>query len=444
MNITKQQIDALNAVVSIKVEKSDYINKVEKTLKNYCKTASVPGFRKGFVPMSLVKKQYGKAVLIDEINKILQESLHQYLTDEKLSILGNPLPKEQEVDWDSEDFVFDFELGLSPEFQVNLQPKKALKRYEIVADDKFIDQQIERITKQYGKLVSQEKITDSQDIEITGIFFNEAEQIDKSSTFSVEKLSKKAKKVFVGKKVGDQFNINTKDLFEDNHSLMHYLGVSHEKSHDLAVEVTFTVEEINKREPAALNQELFDKLFPQSGVSSEQELRDKIKENAELQYAQQADQHLLNTVTDYLVEHTSFELPAEFLKKWLRTAGEKELSEEEAAQEYERSEKGLRYQLIEGKIVADNNLNYTYEELKDFAKTYVRNQMMQYGLANPQDTEVENIVNTIFKNRDEVQRLSQQLISQKLLNFYKENVKFSVKKVTFDEFLKEVYKTEEK
>lgn len=444
MNVTKQQSDALNAVITIKVEKADYAPKVEKTLKDYCKTASIPGFRKGFVPMSLVKKQYGKAVLIDQINKILQDALHNYITEEKLNILGNPLPKEQDINWDNDDFEFEFEIGLSPEFSVDLNPKKALKRYEIIADDAFIDQQIDRIVNQYGKLVSQNEITDENNIEVTGSFFNQAEEIDKSSTFSLEKLSKKARKTFVGKKVGDQFEINTKKLFEDAHSLMHYLGVPHDKAHDLDVDVVFTVEEINKREPAELNQELFDKLFPQSEVTSEKELRDKIRENAEAQYTQQADQQMFNTVTEYLVENTSFELPAAFLKKWLRTAGEKPLTQEQADQEFEKSEKGLRYQLIESKIIADNNLNYTYEELKDFAKQYVKNQMLQYGMPSVEDEQLENIVSNIFKNRDEVERLSQQLISQKLLNFYKENIKFTTKKVTFDQFLKEVYQTEEK
>lgn len=444
MNVTKQQSDALNAVITIKVEKADYAPKVEKTLKDYCKTASIPGFRKGFVPMSLVKKQYGKAVLIDQINKILQDALHNYITEEKLNILGNPLPKEQDINWDNDDFEFEFEIGLSPEFSVDLNPKKALKRYEIIADDAFIDQQIDRIVNQYGKLVSQNEITDENNIEVTGSFFNQTEEIDKSSTFSLEKLSKKARKTFVGKKVGDQFEINTKKLFEDAHSLMHYLGVPHDKAHDLDVDVVFTVEEINKREPAELNQELFDKLFPQSEVTSEKELRDKIRENAEAQYTQQADQQMFNTVTEYLVENTSFELPATFLKKWLRTAGEKPLTQEQADQEFEKSEKGLRYQLIESKIIADNNLNYTYEELKDFAKQYVKNQMLQYGMPSVEDEQLENIVSNIFKNRDEVERLSQQLISQKLLNFYKENIKFTTKKVTFDQFLKEVYQTEEK
>lgn len=445
MNITKEQIDSLNAVVTVKIEKSDYNDKVEKILKDYRKNANIPGFRKGHVPMGMVKKQYGKAVLADEVNKLLQESLNKYLTEEKLDILGNPLPKEQEnFSWDSDDYSFDFELGLAPEFEVDLQPKKGITHYDIQVEDSFIDQQIERIRKQYGKLISQTEITDQEDIEITGTFFNEDKKIEKSSTFSIEKLSKKAKKEFVGKKMGDQFEINTKDLFEDAHSLMHYLGVAHDDAHDLEVAVTFTVEEINKREPSELNQELFDKLFGEGSVSSEEEAREKIKENAQTQYAQQSDQQLLNSVTEYLIDNTKFDLPESFLKKWLQTAGEKQLTEQEAEEEFNKSEKGLRYQLIEGKIINEHKLNSSYDELKDFAKGYVRNQMIQYGLANPEDAQIENIVNNILQNREEVQRLSQQLTSQKLLTFYKENVKLSPKKISYDDFVKEVYKIEEK
>ncbi|CEN46083.1 Peptidyl-prolyl cis-trans isomerase, trigger factor (fragment) [Capnocytophaga canimorsus] len=220
---------------------------------------------------------------------------------------------------------------------------------------------------------------------------------------------------------------------------MHFLKVSHDEAHHLDVELTFTLEEVNIREKATLNEELFDKLFPEGTVTSEKELREKIKENAEFQYAEQADQQLFNEVTDYLVENTKFDLPSEFLKKWLRTAGEKELSAEEAEVEYEQSEKGLRYQLIETKLLTDNNLTPTFEELKKYTEDYIRNQMTQYGMYNSDEHYVNDIVKRVLSNKDEVMRLNQQLVHNKLLNFYKENVTLNTKKVNFDEFVKEVY-----
>lgn len=444
MNITKEQIDALNAVVTVAIEKEDYTDKVEKVLTNYRKTANVPGFRKGHVPMGMIKKQYGKAILFDEVNKLLQDSLNKYLVDEKLDILGNPLPKvKQDFDWNAENFTFEFEIGLAPSFEVDLKPKNGITRYEISVDEAQIDKQIERIGKQFGKLISKGEVLDQDDIEITGTFFNEEKNIDNKATFKLEEVSKEVRKNLVGKKIGDQLQLQTKKLFNDAHDLMHHLKVSHDDAHHLEVEVTFTLEEVNVREQAEFNQELFDKLFPDGTVTSEAELREKIKENAAHQYAEQANQHFLNEVTDYLVDNTKFDLPSAFLKKWLRTAGEKELTEEQANEEYEKSEKGLRYQLIEGKILSENNLHPTFDELKKYANTYVKNQLLQYGMPVDDESYVENIATKILQNRDEVQRINQQLVFSKLLDFYKENVNFTTKKATFDEFIKEVYKTEE-
>ncbi|GET44762.1 trigger factor [Capnocytophaga felis] len=444
MNITKEQIDALNAVITVAIEKNDYADKVEKVLTNYRKTANIPGFRKGHVPMGMIKKQYGKAVLFDEVNKLLQDSLNKYLVDEKLDILGHPLPKaKQDFDWDAENFSFEFEIGLAPSFDLDLKPTKGITRYEISVEDEQVDKQVEHIRKQFGKLISKGEVLDQNDIEITGTFFNEEKNIDNKATFKLEEVNEKNRKKFVGKKIGDQLQLKTKGLFEDAHSLMHYLKVSHDEAHHLDVEVTFTLEEVNVREEAELNQELFDKLFPAGEVTSEAQLREKIKENSELQYTEQSNQHFLNEVTDYLVENTKFDLPAEFLKKWLRTAGEKELTEEEANKEYESSEKGLRYQLIEGKILNDNKLHPTFEELKGFANTYVKNQMLQYGMPIEDESYVDGIVSKILQNREEVERINKQLVFSKLLEFYKGNVKINDKKVTFDEFIKEVYKTEE-
>ncbi|MDO5106186.1 trigger factor [Capnocytophaga sp.] len=444
MNITKEQIDALNAVVTVVIEKDDYTDKVEKVLTNYRKTANVPGFRKGHVPLGMIKKQYGKAVLFDEVNKLLQESLNKYLIDEKLDILGNPLPKaKQDFDWDADTFTFEFEIGLAPSFDIDLKPKNGITRYEISVEESQIDKQVERIAKQFGKLIAKGEVLNQDDIEITGTFFNEAKNIDNKTTFKLEEVSKESRKKLVGKKIGDQIQFQTKNLFNDAHDLMHYLKVSHDDAHHLDVEVTFTLEEVNVREQAELNQELFDKLFPAGTVTSEAELREKIKENSALQYAEQSNQHFLNEVTDYLVDNTKFDLPSEFLKKWLRTAGEKELTEAEANEEYEKSEKGLRYQLIEGKILSDNNLHPTVDELKGFANTYVKNQLLQYGMPADDDSYVDGIVTKILQNREEVQRINQQLVFNKLLEFYKENVNIKAKKATFDEFIKEVYKTDE-
>ena len=440
MNITKENIDALNAIVKIDITEEDYQSKVAKILQDYRKKANIPGFRKGHVPMSLVKKQYEKPVLIDEVNKLLQDSLSNFLVEEKLDILGNPLPKSQDdFSWDADTFSFEFELGLTPEFEVNLQPKKAITQYKIIADKKMLDGQAANILERYGKIISQKEVANNSNV--TGTFVNTKKEIEKKSTFKIDSIKGKTNvKKLIGAKVGDVITLKTKGLFTDDHMLQNNLGVSHDDVHGLDVEVQLTIEEISFTEPANLDQELFDKLFGKDVVKTEKEFRAKLKEDAEKQFEQQADQQLLNAVTESLIENTKFDLPAEFLQKWLAVAGEKQLTEQEAAEEYNRSEKGLRYQLIEGKISKEHNLQVTFDELKEFAKGFIKSQMAQFGNANPEEKELEDIAGRILSNQDEVKRLSEQLMSQKLLTFFKENVKLKTKEVSFDDFVKEVYK----
>lgn len=438
MNITKQQLDALNAIVTVNITKEDYSDKVEKSLQSYRKTANIPGFRKGQIPMSLVQKQYGKAVLLDEVNKLLQESLNKFLVEEKLDILGNPLPVvKEDFNWDADDFSFDFELGLAPEFSVDLNAKK-VNRYKIVADEELLNEQVERIQKQFGKLYSKEKSEEGD--ELRGTFKNEAEGINQETTINTSAFKNKTTaKKFVGIKVGDVVTVSTKGLFADDHDLMKYLGVSHDNVHGLDVEVEFTISEINGYELAEINQELLDKLFGEGKVTSVEELKQKIKEDAENQFSTQADQMFLNQVTEYLLENTTFDLPETFLKKWLQQAGETPMTPEQAEEEYSKSEKGLRYQLIEGKIITENNLQVTFEDLKAFASDVIKKQMAQFGQMNPTEADVDNIVARVLSNQDEVKRLSEQLISQKMLNLFTEKSGAKVKEVTYPEFIKISY-----
>ncbi|WP_149274780.1 trigger factor [Pareuzebyella sediminis] len=439
MNITKEQIDDLNAVVKVAITKDDYQDKVESILKDYRKQANIPGFRKGHVPMGLIKKQYGKAVLVDEVNKLLQDNLNKYLTEEKLDVLGNPLPKQQDnFDWDKEELAFEFELGLAPDFEVPLQTKKPITHYKIVADEKMVNEQVERIQKQYGKLVSKDEISGHE--EVTGTFKNETEEVDNKATLELDKIeSKQALKDLKGKKVGDTVHLNSKGLFKEDYLLSSVLGISQDKAENLDIEVDFTIEEINERQPANLDQELFDKLFGKDEVSSEKELKERIKEDSEKQFEQQSDQKLLNDITEYFIDTTKFELPTDFLTKWIQMTGETPLSEEQASEEYEKSEKGLRYQLIEGKIIKENGIEIQFDELKEFAKGFIKSQMAQYGQLNPKEEELDNIAARVLGNQDEVKRLSEQLMSQKLLNLYKEKVNLKTKEVNYEDFVKEVY-----
>ncbi|MDP2059252.1 MAG: trigger factor [Flavobacteriaceae bacterium] len=438
MNIIKEQIDSLNAVVKIDILKEDYSEKVSKVLKDYRKNANVPGFRKGNVPFSLIQKQYGKAVLVDEINKLLQDALDKFLTEEKLDVLGNPLPKPQDdLDWDAEQFSFEFELGLAPEFEINLKVGNKVNSYKIVADDATINKQIDNIRKQYGKL--EDKDTAGKDTEIKGVFTNDEKNINNETILIFNELVKDAQKKLSGAKIGDKVSLNSKKIFEDAHDLMRHLKVNHDDVHDLDLDVVFEVQDVKLREAAELNQEFFDKIFGEGKVSSETEMINTLREDFEQQFGQQSDQKLLNDVTEFLIENTQFDLPQTFLQKWIQTVGEKPLTAEEAAAEYQKSEKALRYQLIESKLIRDNNLQVTYEDLKNKAKELIVQQMVQFGNTNIDETELDNIANRILSNREEAKRLSDQILSLKQIQFFKENIDLKEKEVSYDEFIKELY-----
>jgi trigger factor len=392
--------------------------------------------------MGMIKKQYEKSIIIDEVNKLLQDALNKFLIEEKLDILGNPIPKPDEnFSWENEKFVFDFELGMAPKFDIDYDTKKKVTLYKIIADKAFIDDEITNIQKQYGKLITQNEVIDEARIVGTFSFEYKGEQQEKNATIELSQIKGKVnQKKFLGKKIGDTIKLKTKGLFNDDHDLMHALSLDHDDAHGFDVPVTFTISEITTTELAELNQELFDKLFGKDKIKSEKELREEIKKSAENQFQNQADQQFLNAATDYLIENTKFDLPGDFLKKWLQIGGEKQLSEEEAVAEYERSEKGLRYQLIEGQIAKENDLKVSYEDLRDYAKTLITSQMAQYGQPIPEEKELDEIANRILANQEETKRMQEQLMSQKLLDLYKEKLSYKTKEVTYKDFVAEVYK----
>lgn len=438
MDIKRVAINAVNETIVMTVVHMDYKGQVAKRINEKMPLATVKGFRKGQVPKDLVEKQYGKAIKQEEVQKVVDLALERFVQSERLNLLGTPLAKVNEnFDWDAEELTFEYEIGLVPNFEIDLEAKNNIVKYIVTADDKLIDGQVERIQKQFGKAIPQEVV--SADSDLTGTFSNEEKGINNTTTISLSTFNKAAADKFIGKKVGDVVTVSTKGLFEDDHQLMDYLKVGHDDVHGLDVEVNFTIEAINGAELAELNQELFDKLFGEGKVASLEDLKAKIKEDAEAQFAQQADQKLLLDVQDFLIENTKFDLPAEFLKKWLQTVGEKKLSAEEAEVEYARSEKGLRFQLIEGKAMAQSNIQITFEDLKAFTTKSIRQQMAQFGQTNPTDEEVQGIVARVLSNQEEVKRLSEQVVAEKLLEVFKEKANPTTKEVTYEEFIAASY-----
>lgn len=435
MKISKEQIDALNAVITLEIDKSDYQGKVEEALNNYRKNASIPGFRKGHVPMGMVKKQYEKAIQADELNKLISESLNKFIEDEKLRLLGQPIPKEEGSDANflGDHHKFVFEIGLEPEFTVDLS--QPIDYYDIKVTDKEIDTQIEHLRGHFGTYEVSESISEKS--QISGTFFNEAEQVDKFFTFAAKQLGEKAFEALKGKKVGDQLSLSTKGLFKDPHMLMQALEKPHDVVHDLDIEVTFTIEKIEDQVLADMNEEFFQKVYPDT--TTEADFREKVAKSIKEDFDHSSDVRLLDDATEMLIEKTKFDLPADFLKRWIRATSENPITEEEAAEDYENSEKGLRYQLIEGKIVEQNNLQVSYQEIRDFTENAIRAQMARFGLFEIGKKELDNFVNNTLKERAEVERIHRELTGGKLIEFYKEKANLNKIEIDIDSFIEKFY-----
>lgn len=442
MNVTQNKIDDLNTIVKITIKPEDYKPNVEKSLNDYRKKLNMPGFRKGKAPMSIVKKQYEGAVTFEEINKVLNDALSNFISENKLSILGQPLPKENnELDTNAQDMTFEFELGLAPEFKVDLSKAK-IPYYKIEATEKEIDDTVARMQTQFGEVV------DADAIEEGGNFVGEVEEIDADGnpveggvnttiTFMVDDL--KNKDSFLGKKKGDLITIKAQDLFNDVHQLQHFFGLSHEDAHHFNANLKITVEKTSIRTKAELNQDLFDKVYGKDKIKSEEELRAKIKEEIENYYKKESDTKFMNDSVEWLLDTIQFDLPTEFLKKFIKSKSKEPMTDEEADVEYEKSAKALRYQLIEGQILSDNQVSVQYNDLVEFTKNQMKQQFAMYGYVDIPDSELDKYVANAMKNEEHVRQSSGNLIQQELFKIFDSKIQKKEKTVTlekFDEILK--------
>ncbi|CAM3195383.1 trigger factor [Empedobacter stercoris] len=426
MNITKNTTDKLNAVLTVTVDKADYQEKVVDVLNQYRKTANIKGFRKGQVPMSFVKKQYEQAVIFDTVNEILQKSVSDYINTEKLSILGNPVPVMKEVDWNADQLSFDFELGLAPEFEVDLS-KVEVESYKVKVAEDEIQKYIDNFAARFGSLKS---LAEAEAEAVLKVEAAVEGQEAKPTFIRLEEL--KDASAFIGKKVDDVVEVNSNDIFDTAEEAAQQLNTEVTEE---GTKVTYTIKEINKAEKAEVNQELFDKVYGEGAVDSEEAFRNKIKEESENMYNKESDKQIINDVVAKLLETVQFDLPTEFLTKWLISSNENVTSEEQAKEELAKMDKGLRYQLIEAKIAELNNVEVNAEEVKEAAFAAIKDQLKMYGQNSiPEDT-LQQIAMSALQNQEEYNRLSYQVFTDKMLDIFKNNVKLNEKEVTFDEFV---------
>lgn len=443
MNVTTTKTGDLNAVLTVKISPEDYQQKVEKVLKDYRKNAKIPGFRPGMVPAGLIKKQYGKAVLIDEVNHLLQHAVTDHLRDEKLDILGNPLPvPNDDIDWDNQsEFSFDFELGLAPEFDLKISDKIKVPYAKITADKKMVDRYVEDYTKRFGKMSSPESVEENciikgEFVEVDKDGNAVEEGITASASIGLDSLDdKKTVKALIGLKAGDKVTIDSKKAFKDDFNFANVIGSTKDALEASTGLFEITISEITKIDPAELNQELFDKVFGEGAVKDEKEFRARIKEDAEGMFVGESDRKFYEDVKEAVLDKTKFDLPDEFLKKWMQTSQERPVSAEEIEEEYPKMQDSLKWQLVESKLVKEHGIEVSQEELVSYTKELVARQMAQYG-QQPEEKDLEDIAKRVLENQEEAQRIADQLFGDKLMKFFKETVKINEKEVSFDEFVK--------
>ena len=444
MNISKQNIDSLNAILKIELSRADYQERVDAVLTDYRKTADMPGFRKGKVPMSVVKKRYGIPVKVEEINKIISDSLTKYIIDEKLDILGNPLPKEgEQIDWEhQENFVFEYELGLSPCFELKISKKNKIDYYIIKADDVMIDRYAEDIAKRYGKMSSPDKVQEKdlvygtfQELDTEGLAVEGGVTNQASVSLDTVKI-KKLKNEFIGSEKGAVIILDPKKAFENDTDAAAMLNIDKEAYADLKANFSFTIDNISRMQPAELNTELFDKVYGEGVVKNEKEFRAKIAAEAEQMLIGDADRKFQNDAVDFLLEKTSFDLPEAFLKRWMQTVSEKPVTLDEIEQGFEGYKKSLKWQIIENKIAKENNLSVTKEEAVAETKKLIRAQMAQYGQVSPEEEQLEKYAHQVLTNKEEEKNIYDRIFASKLTVFFKSAFKINEKEISYKNFIK--------
>lgn len=445
MNITRENIDSVNAVIKVTIEKSDYEKSVTDALKDYRQKASVPGFRPGKVPAGLIQKRFGKAILLDEVNKALSHNLSKYLVEEKLNILGEPLPNEEHqknIDWDNDDaFEFAFDIALAPEVNISLDSETPFEYYTIAVSEEMIDKQVEMAASQLGQNVPDETIVENSSVRGDFIQLGEnGEELEngiqpKGVLLAVDMMKdEEIKAAFIGKQKGDVLTFDPVKAFDNRHEVGHMLNISHEAAHDLNSEFRFTVTEILRFEKAELNEDLFKKLYgEETEVKTMEDFRNKIKEEIAANLVYSSDHKFAQDTRDLLIEKSNLQLPEAFLKRWLMAVN-KNLTEEQIDNEFDWFIKDLQWQLIKDSIIRENELTVTPEETQDFAKQLARAQYQQYGIYDIPEEQLESFAKIILEKPEEGERIYKKLFEDKVIAVVKDKAKIVTKEVTQDEF----------
>lgn len=439
MNITQEKVNDLNAVLKVEIVEADYNDKVQATLKGHQKSASMPGFRPGKVPFGMIKKMYGTSVKVEEINRLVGSKITEYITENKLNILGQPLPKEsQEVDFvGSNDFVLEYEMGLSPEVEVKLSSKDKFTYYNVVPDEQLVDNYMDEITMRYGKVSNPETVGEKDMVAVDIIEVADGEPVEDGFaglvTISIDRLSEATQKELIGKKKDDKVVLDIKKLAEDVAASAAVLNMKPEDIENVSATSEVEVGTISRMEAAELNQELFDKVYGPGTVATVEEFRVKVKEEAGKMMGDQGKVKLKGDMIDYFLEKLKFDLPDDFMKRWLVLSSDGKVTPEAVEKEYDEYKKSIKWQVIENKLIEENAIKVEQEEVVEKAKEMIAMNFKQYGQEVPED-QLAQYAQTIIQKEEERRKLYDDLYYDKIIELVKEKCKVEEKEIGYEEF----------
>jgi trigger factor len=445
MNITRENIDDVNIVLKMTVEKPDYEESLATALKEYRQKAVIPGFRPGKIPASLIQKRFGKAFLAEEVNKALSKALTKYIVDEKLPVLGEPLPNEElqkPIDFEKDEaYEFVFDIGLAPSISVNIDKTRKFDYYQIKVDEEMIDSRVESLAYQYGSNKPEDEVTekalvrgdfvqlgaDGQDIE-NGI-------CPEGVLLTIDLIKDEdVKASFIGKKIGDTLVFDPVKAYNDRHEVGHMLRISHEAADTLESQFRFTIKEISVYKPAVANEEFYKLVYgEESGVATEAGFREKVKEDIALSLKQSADYKFALDTHQNLVDNIEVKLPETLLKRWLKLRNEK-LTEEQIEGDFGNFIHDLKWQIIKDVIVKDNSLQVGEEEAMDFARQVTLSQFYRYGMYNATPDQLELYSKKLMENEEEKESIYKKIFEDKVMEVVKEKADIQVKEVSNKEF----------
>ncbi len=446
MNISQEKIDNLNTVVKINIHPEDYQPRVEKAMKDQAKKAKLPGFRPGMVPVGHIKKMYGKSILVDEINNMLSDTLNKYLDEEKLEVLGQPLPKvddRKEYNWDfADNFEFNYEVGLAPQFDIDFSSKDKLQHYVIKVDDETLASRIKNIRRSYGKMTNPDVSADDD------VLYSELTQLSPDGSVFEGGISniasvrldqikdEKIKKSLLGLKKGDELVFDINAAFDnDAAKVAGLLKIEEDEAADLKSNFKLTVKNVNRLEEGDLNQEFFDKIFGEGVVTDEAGFKAKITEELEMMMTQDADRKLQDEIYSYSVGKVDFELPDAFLKRWLKATNEK-LTGEELEGGYNDFAKNLKWTLIENKLMKENNIDIKYEEVFEFAKGSLDQQFRMYSPQALTEEQLGQYTVQYLQNKENANKVFEQVKALKVFDYIKSVITLDNKEILFSDFNK--------